>query len=138
MSDYFSFSVEDNEFVIRERTSAFEFGGKDKRGYSAYDKKTAWSAARSQTLPVRVIKLDGSEQMIGIAFDPRSFERIAYSGYVSHGVSTTDGYYAPLKFEQWVKSFRDNPSQEMISNDAPQYVKDSLPAYVEALAAVTR
>lgn len=138
MSEHFSFSVEENEFVIRERENEFEFGGKDKRGYSAYEKKTAWSAARSQTLPVRVIKLDGSEQKIGVVFDPRSFERIAYSGYVSHGVSTTDGYYAPLKFEQWVKSFRSSPVQEMINSDAPQYVKDSLPAYVEALAAVTR
>lgn len=37
------------------------------------------------------------------------FERIAYRGYISYGISMTDGHYAPECFENWLFGFRKDP-----------------------------
>jgi hypothetical protein len=46
------------------------------------------------------------------------FEQEAYRGYVSHGLSMTDGHFAPVDFETWVHSFRKAPVIDLYrSND---------------------
>jgi hypothetical protein len=41
--------------------------------------------------------------------DTEGFENIAYRGYVSYGLSMSDGYYAAEDFDQWVTVFRKDP-----------------------------
>jgi hypothetical protein len=94
-------------------------------------KRTAWLRARAQHLPVEVCYLNGECKLLGRVFDPRVYEQAAYLGYVSAGIAMSDGYYAPVKFESWVRDFRRSPSLP-----EPEQV-DLLPAldiYKRALA----
>jgi hypothetical protein len=94
----------------------------------------AWNMARSTALPLVVTMLDGRTANFGVVFEAKEFERAAYSGYVSYGLSMSDGYYAPITFDAWVKSFRQDQGREILrSNDTPQYVKDALPLYQASL-----
>lgn len=122
---------EDAYFLIREHAT---------RGIS---KQAAWDAARSQNLVVIVQLIDGSGIDLGHVFNPREFERAAYAGYVSHGVSMTDGTFYPLKFDQWVTHFRksilagEDPHSVWYNNDAPVYVQNALGAYAMELQRVS-
>lgn len=96
--------------------------------------RDAWAMARSGALPVVITMLDGTVKNVGVVFDAATFERAAYDGYVSYGYSMTDGYYAPIKFDAWVKDFRRGLGREILSqNDSPKYVKDALPLYQASL-----
>lgn len=88
----------------------------------------AWEAARAQDLPVVVRMLDGTTRALGVVFDPEAFERACYRGYVSYGHSMSDGYYAPLKFDSWVASFRRSPS--LAHMDVAGCVAGSLDSYL--------
>lgn len=70
----------------------------------------AWARARVQILPVRVLYGNGGSADLGLVFDPRVFEQTAYQGYVSAGFAMSDGYYAPIRFDSWVASFRAHPA----------------------------
>lgn len=95
---------------------------------------TAWLAARACGLPVVVTLLDGTVKNFSGVFSAAQFEMAAYCGYVSYGLSMTDGYYTPIAFESWVKSFRRDQGREILGdNDTPQYVKDALPLYQASL-----
>lgn len=97
------------------------------------DASGAWYQARCQDKPVVFTAMDGTSEVFEGVFDPNKFERAVYSGYVSYGLSMTDGYYAPMDFEAWVVSFRNDPARELNGeNDTPQYVKDALPTYLAA------
>lgn len=123
-------------FEIVERPHR-ELPADETAGYVADNKRTVWQRARSQSLPVRVAMLNGDIHRFDTVFDPPTFERAAYSGYVSHGISMTDGVYYPIKFEQWVELFRKDAlaGHDVFArdNDAPAYVKNSLSTYVEML-----
>lgn len=142
MTQYFSHAVEiepgeEPKFVIRERPKSFELGGKV-AGYSASNNKRAvWQAARSQSLGIMFVPINGETIYYGVHFDAPTFERAVYRGYISYGLSMTDGVYHPIKFEQWVIHFRQHAlaDREVFNeNDVAQYVKDSLPHYVKLLA----
>lgn len=105
-------------------------------GYTAEDASVVWRRARTQAASIMFKDTKNNVREIGVAFDPSKFERAVYSGYVSYGISMTDGVYVPIKFEQWIKSFRKDVLNGKISwdgNDAPNYVKDSLLAYADLL-----
>lgn len=110
--------------------------------------------AKRQDNPVRVLHLSGRVQDLGIVFDPRDFEQAAHSDYVCYGISMTDGYYAPIKFEDWVKPFRrevrklaeqiartgertleDLIAEVFYANDAASEVKQALFSYACAVLA---
>lgn len=94
----------------------------------------AWLAARACGLPVVVTLLDGTVKHFYGVFSAAQFEMAAYTGYVGYELSMTDGYYAPLAFESWVKSFRRDQGRQILrNNDNPQYVKDALPLYQASL-----
>lgn len=96
--------------------------------------QSAWLRARATALPVVVTLLNGSTMDLGVTFGAEAFERAAYGGYVSYGYSMSDGYYAPIKFDAWVISFRRGQGREILNgNDTPQYVKDALPLYQKSL-----
>jgi hypothetical protein len=97
----------------------------------------AWKSAQSQTLPVAVVDREGNRQELGVVWSPKEFERAAYAGYVGYGLSMSDGYYAPVQFESWVKSFRKHPEAGLDNqNDVSDAVKAGLPLYVKALVSV--
>lgn len=96
----------------------------------------AWARATSQDRPVVVMTLDGQEQALGIVFNPEAFERAAYQGYVSYGLSMTDGWYSPESFESWVIGFRKHPQEYLArENDASDEVKGAVLMYQAMLAA---
>lgn len=103
----------------------------------------AWEAARSQHLPVvycnATSSADTNELMeLGVVFDPETFERRVYDGYVGYGYSMSDGYYAPIQFESWVKSFRKSVQEDTFSwdyNDTHRSVRPALALYRRLLAA---
>lgn len=96
--------------------------------------KAAWMRARATALPVVVVLLNGTTMNLGVVFDAATFERAAYSGYTSYGRSMSDGHYAPISFDSWVKSFRRDQGREILgTNDNPRYVKDALPLYQASL-----
>lgn len=66
----------------------------------------AWKRAQSQIHHTIVLTADGNQVDLGCVFVPEAFERAVYSGYISYGLSMTDGHYAPIDFESWVKFFR--------------------------------
>lgn len=151
-----------SEIVVEtgeERYLLVEVEGTDKAPLNWTDglvtEKGAWDRARSQALPVVAIPLHGDVKHLGLVFHPRAFEKAAYRGYVSYGISMTDGTYHPEAFETWVKNFRrevsegaddiigllDGPSPEMMllhdkvwgRNDASNDVKCALGAYAKAI-----
>jgi len=73
--------------------------------------------AAIQPLPVVFLDEDGTRHEHGVQFSPAAFERAAYGGYVAYGISMTDGHYAPIDFEAWVKSFREFPEENLKFND---------------------
>lgn len=96
----------------------------------------AWAYAGARGKQVVFVSREGERKELGQHFSPKDFERAAYSGYVGYGQSMTDGFYAPEKFESWVKSFRKHPADHLNSqNDVSEDVKAALPLYLEALAA---
>lgn len=97
-------------------------------------KESAWQAARQQTLPVFFVGIDGNAKALGTVFHPAVFERRVYSGYVGYGLSMTDGYYAPIKFDAWVKSFRANPDSWSVGGNDSRHTTADLDAYKAALA----
>lgn len=105
-------------------------------GLSEYSREGAWAYAQCMGLETVFVSREGERKELGRVFDPRSFEQAAYGGYVGYGQSMTDGFYAPEKFDSWVKGFRKHPAEHLNSqNDAPEAVKAALPLYLEALAA---
>jgi hypothetical protein len=104
-------------------------------GMGLNSREGAWAFARARGMETVFVGRDGARKNLGKVFDPRAFERAAYQGYVSHGLGMTDGYYAPLKFEQWVALFRRHPAEVIAhENDVAESVKAALPLYQEALA----
>lgn len=93
-------------------------------------RESVWSLARCQIRPVRVFLLDGTMKELGIVFDSSEFEKVCYSGYVSYGLSMTDGHYGPLTFTHWVEGFRKDPANKLKwNNDTPAWIKESLSHY---------
>lgn len=106
-------------------------------GMGEYSREAAWARAGARGLQTVFVDREGNRRELGMVFDPRAFERAAYQGYVGYGCSMTDGYYAPEKFESWVKSFRQRPEEHMNrENDVADEVKAALPLYQAMLAAV--
>lgn len=106
-------------------------------GFGEMSREGAWAYAGARGKQVVFISREGERKELGEHFDPRAFERAAYSGHTSYEYSMTDGYYAPEKFESWVKSFRKHPAEHLATrNDAADEVKAALPKYLEALKAV--
>jgi hypothetical protein len=97
-----------------------------------YSRENAWVVAGIYGLPTVFVGRDGSTKDLGVVFNPAAYERAAYGGYVGYGLSMTDGHYAPIDFDAWVKSFRKFP--EFGQNDASKAVKAALPKYIAALA----
>lgn len=126
-------TVEAGQFTITEVT-----GQRDRCGLPAgHSKELAWQQAQEQPLPVRVLHLDGTNQNLGNCWTPQAFERAIYGGYISYGLSMTDGHYAPEKFDAWVKTLRQFPEHVVkVDNDAPANVKAGLTRYLAALEAV--
>lgn len=91
----------------------------------------AWARARVQTLPARVLYGNGGSTDLGLVFDPRIFEQTAYQGYVSAGFAMSDGYYAPIRFDSWVASFRARPA---LPEPEQQSLLPALEAYKSHLA----
>lgn len=149
MTQWFSTEVvrtddSDPYFLVREREQEFKLGG-ETAGYSATTRRAAWDRARSQHLPVHVTMLNGETTDLGNVFNPRNFEKAAYSGYVQYGLSMTDGHYAPESFDRWVINFRksvlaDDASHANVwrENDAPEHVKNALMLYATQLQRATR
>lgn len=69
-------------------------------------RESAWERAQAQIHHTIVVNLDGDMKDLGGVFSPAVFEQAAYRGYTGYGRSMTDGYYAPICFENWVKGFR--------------------------------
>jgi hypothetical protein len=108
----------------------------------------AWAAATAQS--VREIAVLATGQPVRTynateVFNPANFERAAYSGYVGYGLSMTDGYYAPISSEAWIRAFRKEVLESadldakkiFYGNDASALVKASLPAYAARLRTAT-
>lgn len=103
----------------------------------------AWASARSQHRPVvycdATATADTHKVMeLGVVFDPQTFETRVYDGYVGYGYSMSDGYYAPIQFESWVKSFRESVRKDTFSwdgNDTHRSVRPALALYRELLTA---
>jgi len=105
-------------------------------GYGFYTRDAAWMTARTQDKPVRFVGRDGNGVVYGVVFSAEAFEKSCYRGYVSHGLSMTDGYYAPLTFEAWVIGFRKGPETSIrYGCDVSDTVRRSLPTYLDHLAA---
>ncbi|MEU4511673.1 hypothetical protein AB0G05_19455 [Nonomuraea wenchangensis] len=119
-STRFTLTVGAGQFVMDEITA-------DPRDHVYYTEQAALDLAAAQHRPVTRVHLDGTREHLGVMFDPDKFERAAYRGYVSHGVSMTDGHYAPLPFEAWVAGFRKHP--DFGNNDAPFAILDALDTY---------
>lgn len=103
-------------------------------GMGEYSREGAWFKAQTQGLETVFVSRSGERRELGRIFDPRAFERAAYQGYVSYGLSMTDGHYAPIRFEDWVRAFRANPETHLaFGNDASESVKAAFPLYQEAL-----
>lgn len=119
----------------------------------------AWKRAQSQHRPVvfcdATAEADTNDLMeLGVVFDPRAFEQAVYQGYVAYGHSMSDGYYAPIQFESWVKTFRSFVRRNTTSlkeagpicdktierafhnNDAPKHIRPALVIYAARLAAI--
>jgi len=106
-------------------------------GFGEMSREGAWAFAGARGKKVVFISREGERKELGAHFDPRAFEKAAYHGYVGYGHSMSDGYYAPEKFDSWVKAFRKNPAEHMNNqNDVAEEVKAALPLYLEALKAV--
>lgn len=100
-----------------------------------YSREDAWTVAGIYGQPTVFVGRDGSTKDLGVVFSPAAFERAAYSGYTAYGRSMTDGYYAPIHFDAWVKSFRKHPEAELANqNDMSKAGKAALPTYLAALA----
>lgn len=120
----------------------------------------SWAQATAQAVKdIAVFLANGTEKVFEgrFAFDPKEFESAAYEGYVSHGLSMTDGHYAPIARDVWIRAFRkevlgaadhiaeygDAPhdlcyaDRVWYGNDAPELVKMSLCDYAARLAAAT-
>lgn len=105
----------------------------------ATTREAVWELARSQDKPVIVKLLDGRNLKLGVRFNPRSFERTLYAGYVGYGVSTSDGYYAPIDEKTWVALLRREAQQGNVftdGNDAPRWVLASAQSYLSAVQAL--
>lgn len=135
----FTTSVDPKHFVITEREPTdrhpMNWGleeGSDFYGRILFptSREGAWDRAREQELPVLVVLLSGEIKSLGVVFDCDVFERACYRGYVSYGYSMSDGYYAPIRFESWVQTFRADPEGTLRhGNDAWNSCKDLLPLY---------
>lgn len=73
--------------------------------------------ASIQPRPVVFLDEDNNRHEHGIQFSAAAFERAAYGGYIAYNLSMTDGHYAPIDFEAWVKSFREFPEDNLRYND---------------------
>jgi hypothetical protein len=154
----FRTSIDPMRYEDGDRYLIVEVEGTDRHPLNWTDGLTtregAWRRARAQHCPVTLVPLEGEAQDLGVVFDPREFERAAYQGYVSHGISMTDGHYAPDTFEIWVANFRRGISKDkdeiigfwerdgevaMIhdrawsGNDAYDEVKGALGVYAKAM-----
>jgi hypothetical protein len=99
-----------------------------------YTRENAWTVAGIYGLSTVFVGRDGSTKDLGVVFSPKAFERAAYGGYVSYGLSMTDGHYAPIDFDAWVKSFRKFPESHLASqNDMSKAAKAALLKYIAAL-----
>src|SRR6266403_4905446 len=101
---YRRFEIDDyaNEFVITEiqPTTQHPINWCGPVGW-----ETAWASATSQAVQPIVVKLLDGTVNTHVAlneFNPIAFEHAASSGYVAYGHSMSDGYYAPIEFEQFV------------------------------------
>lgn len=96
----------------------------------------AWAYAGARGKQVVFISREGERKELGQHFSPKNFERAVHAGYVAYGHSMSDGFYAPEKFDSWVKAFRKNPAEHLNhQNDVAEEVKAALPLYLEALKA---
>ena len=86
--------------------------------------------AATQVLPVVFIEQDGTRHEHGVQFSSEAFERAMYRGYVAYGRSMTDGYYAPMDFETWVKIFRSDPAGERRSGNDFYPAEGAMEAYL--------
>lgn len=103
----------------------------------------AWRDAQSQHRPVvycdATATADTNQVMeLGLVFAPQAFEERAYDGYVGYGYSMSDGYYAPIHKETWIRSFRQsvlNGTFTWDGNDTHKSVHGALDLYRELLSA---
>lgn len=73
-----------------------------------------------------------------ICADYRAFERAAYSGHISYGISMTDGYYAPEDFDAWVIGFRKAPTGSLYwGNDRRNDLAPQVNSYTAIIAQIT-
>jgi hypothetical protein len=106
-------------------------------GLGESSREGAWAFATARGKAITFVSRDGIRTELGPVFDPRAFERAAYQGYVAYGYSMSDGYYAPIEFEAWVRDLRKSPEHELSRrNDVAPSVKAALPLYLAALASV--
>lgn len=107
-------------------------------GSSEMSRESAWAYASARGVQTVFVDREGYRHNLGEVFSPKAFENAAYQGYVSYGHSMTDGYYAPIQFDAWVKSFRQHPEHHIThQNDMSKVVKAALPKYLEALASLS-
>jgi hypothetical protein len=107
------------------------------------DRVGAWQQARCQHLPVvycdATSSADTNDLMeLGVVFDPKTFEQVVYSGYVAYNISMTDGHYAPIDEDSWIRSFREEVREGSWSwnyNDTARSVRPALALYRELLTA---
>lgn len=117
----------------------------------------AWESAQTQIHHALATTADGKETDLGYVFSPEVFERAVYGGYIGYGLSMTDGYYAPIDFEAWVRGFRKtvfaNAERLMAAdydlsqahrdkifshNDTPAWVCEGLQTYAYELVKASR
>lgn len=122
-------TITDSEFQVKVagRHTSHPMNWMSLDGYSIDRVK---QAAAIQLLPVVFIDEDGTRHEHGVQFSAEAFERAAYRGYVSYGISMTDGYYAPISFDVWVKNFRKYPVEEIRNNNDFYPSESEMAAYL--------
>ncbi|MCX4554160.1 hypothetical protein [Streptomyces sp. NBC_01500] len=66
--------------------------------------------------------------------DFNAFERDAYRGHISYGLSMTDGRYAPQDFDAWVIGFRKDPVGSLYQeNDARHQLAAQVNSYTRII-----
>lgn len=69
--------------------------------------------------------------------DREGFEIQAHQGYISYGISMTDGHYAPEDFDAWVIGFRKDPIPSLYyGNDSRNELAPRANSYARITAAI--
>lgn len=73
-----------------------------------------------------------------VCTDRIAFEHAAHRGYIAHGLSMTNGHFAPEEFDAWVIGFRKAPISELYyGNDARHNLAPQANSYAAALTKIT-